>query len=141
MAVSYNKLWKLLIDKKMSAADLRRAAVIAPNTRNTRGRFSVLMKTHGPLLLCQYKNTVPMCSRWHKHAGTVLCVDENTWDRSFCVDTKITVPMCSRWRGGLPFRRLVKSPLLHCIIVNSVYNETVPWGGQPPHYDQGGRVK
>ncbi len=25
MAVSYNKLWKLLIDKKMSAADVRRA--------------------------------------------------------------------------------------------------------------------
>ena len=32
MAVSYNRLWKLLIDKKMSAADLRRAAAIAPNT-------------------------------------------------------------------------------------------------------------
>lgn len=32
MAVSYNKLWKLLIDKKMSKADLRRAAGIAPNT-------------------------------------------------------------------------------------------------------------
>lgn len=32
MEVSYNKLWKLLIDKKMSRADLRRAAQIAPNT-------------------------------------------------------------------------------------------------------------
>ena len=32
MAVSYNKLWKLLIDKKMSKADLRKAADIAPNT-------------------------------------------------------------------------------------------------------------
>ena len=32
MAVSYNKLWKLLIDRKMSKADLRRAAGIAPNT-------------------------------------------------------------------------------------------------------------
>ena len=32
MAVSYNGLWKLLIDKKMSKADLRRAAGIAPNT-------------------------------------------------------------------------------------------------------------
>jgi DNA-binding Xre family transcriptional regulator len=32
MAVSYNKLWKLLIDKKMSKADLRKAANIAPNT-------------------------------------------------------------------------------------------------------------
>ena len=32
MAISYNKLWKLLVDKKMSKADLRRAANIAPNT-------------------------------------------------------------------------------------------------------------
>ena len=32
MAVSYNKLWKLLIDKKMSRAELRRAASISPNT-------------------------------------------------------------------------------------------------------------
>ena len=32
MAVSYNKLWKILVDKKMSKADLRRAADIAPNT-------------------------------------------------------------------------------------------------------------
>ena len=32
MDVSYNKLWKLLIDRKMTRADLRRAAGIAPNT-------------------------------------------------------------------------------------------------------------
>lgn len=32
MAISYNKLWKLLVDKKMSKADLRRAAGVAPNT-------------------------------------------------------------------------------------------------------------
>ena len=32
MAVSYNKLWKLLVDKKMSKADLRKAADVAPNT-------------------------------------------------------------------------------------------------------------
>lgn len=32
MAVSYNKLWKLLIDKKMSKADLRKATDISPNT-------------------------------------------------------------------------------------------------------------
>ena len=32
MAVSYNKLWKLLIDKNMSVAEMRRAADIAPNT-------------------------------------------------------------------------------------------------------------
>ena len=32
MSISYNKLWKLLVDKKMSKAELRRAAGIAPNT-------------------------------------------------------------------------------------------------------------
>lgn len=32
MAISYNKMWKLLVDKKMSKADLRKAANIAPNT-------------------------------------------------------------------------------------------------------------
>ncbi|MDP4120826.1 MAG: helix-turn-helix transcriptional regulator [Bacillota bacterium] len=32
MIISYNKLWKLLIDKKMSKADLRKQADIAPNT-------------------------------------------------------------------------------------------------------------
>ena len=32
MGVSYNRLWKLLIDEKMSVADLRKTAEIAPNT-------------------------------------------------------------------------------------------------------------
>lgn len=32
MAVSYNKLWKLLIDKEMTASYLRKATDIAPNT-------------------------------------------------------------------------------------------------------------
>lgn len=32
MAISYNKLWKLLVDKKMSKATLRKQADIAPNT-------------------------------------------------------------------------------------------------------------
>ena len=32
MAVSYNKLWKLLVDKKMSKSDLSKKAEIAPNT-------------------------------------------------------------------------------------------------------------
>ena len=32
LSISYNRLWKLLIDKKMSKADLRRAAEISPNT-------------------------------------------------------------------------------------------------------------
>ena len=32
MAVSYNKLWKLLVDKKMSKADLRKISGVSPNT-------------------------------------------------------------------------------------------------------------
>ena len=32
LSISYNRLWKLLIDKKMSKADLRCAAEIPPNT-------------------------------------------------------------------------------------------------------------
>lgn len=32
MAISYNRLWKLLIDKKMTATELRKQADIAPNT-------------------------------------------------------------------------------------------------------------
>ncbi len=30
MAVSYKRLWKLLVDKKMSKSDLRKKAEIAP---------------------------------------------------------------------------------------------------------------
>ena len=49
MAISYNKLWKLLVDKKMSKADLRRAAGIAPNTmtklrRDEEVSMAVLLK-------------------------------------------------------------------------------------------------
>lgn len=32
MAVSYNKLWKLLVDKKMSKFDLRKIIEVSPNT-------------------------------------------------------------------------------------------------------------
>ncbi len=32
MTISYNRMWKLLVDRKMSKADLRKAAEIAPNT-------------------------------------------------------------------------------------------------------------
>ena len=53
MAVSYNKLWKLLVDKKMSKAYLRRAADLAPNTmtklrRNEEVALSVLLR------ICEY---------------------------------------------------------------------------------------
>ena len=49
MAVSYNKLWKLLIDKQMSKAELRHATGISHNTmtklnRNEEVTLSILIK-------------------------------------------------------------------------------------------------
>lgn len=32
MTISYNKLWKLLIDRKISSSELRKEIGIAPNT-------------------------------------------------------------------------------------------------------------
>ena len=50
MAVSYKKLWKLLIDGNMSKADLRRAAGIAPNTMTKLNRDEeVTLETLGKI--------------------------------------------------------------------------------------------
>ena len=38
MKVSYNKLWKLLIDKKMNKKELQEAAKMSPNTMAKMGR-------------------------------------------------------------------------------------------------------
>lgn len=53
ISISYNRLWKLLVDKKMSKADLRRAAEISPNTmtklrRDEEVSMSVLKR------ICEY---------------------------------------------------------------------------------------
>ena len=45
MAVSYNRLWKLLVDKKMSKADLRKAAGLAPNTMTKLRRDELVAMT------------------------------------------------------------------------------------------------
>ena len=42
MAVQYNKLWKLLIDRKMSKSDLRKQADISPNTMTKLNRDEVV---------------------------------------------------------------------------------------------------
>ena len=50
MVISYNKLWKLLIDRKMSKVDLRRAAGIAPNTMTKLNRDEeVTLETLGKI--------------------------------------------------------------------------------------------
>ena len=55
IAISNDKLWKLLIDRKMSKADLRKATGIAPNTmtklrRDEEVTLTVLGK------ICKYLN-------------------------------------------------------------------------------------
>ena len=42
MAVRYNKLWKLLIDRKMSRSELRKKAVISPNTMTKLNRDEIV---------------------------------------------------------------------------------------------------
>ena len=44
MAISYNRMWKLLVDKKMSKADLRKAADIAVQLPKTGDGLSVRPK-------------------------------------------------------------------------------------------------
>lgn len=49
MAVSYNKLWKLLIDKQMNKSDLRKATQMSPNSlaklgKNETVSLDVLMR-------------------------------------------------------------------------------------------------
>ena len=53
--ISYNKLWKILVDKKLSKADLRKAIGAAPNTltklrRDEEVSMSVLIR------ICEYLN-------------------------------------------------------------------------------------
>lgn len=54
MKISYNKLWKLLVDRKMSKADLRKAVKMSPNTMTKMRRdqeisMSILLKIGGYL--------------------------------------------------------------------------------------------
>lgn len=62
ITISYNKLWKLLIDRKMSKADLRRAADISPNTltrlsRDEEVSLSILKK----ICFCLQVNIGDIC--------------------------------------------------------------------------------
>ena len=62
MAISYNRMWKLLVDKKMSKADLRKAADIAPNTmtklrRDEPVNLAILGRICG-VLSCDYGDLI-----------------------------------------------------------------------------------
>ena len=54
MAVSYDRLWKLLIDKKMSKVELRKKADIAPNTLTKLNRDEEVSMT----ILCKISTNI-----------------------------------------------------------------------------------
>jgi len=54
MAISYNKLWKLLIDKKISKAELRKTIGISPNTMTKLNRDEEVTLS----ILCKICNTL-----------------------------------------------------------------------------------
>ena len=55
MAISYKKLWKLLIDKDMTAAQLRERTGIAPNTM-TKLRRDEEVSMAVPIKICTALN-------------------------------------------------------------------------------------
>ena len=54
MATSYNKLWKLLVDKKMSKADLRKASGVSPNTMTKLRRDEPVMRMDRMVLMLSH---------------------------------------------------------------------------------------
>ena len=42
MAISYDKLWKLLIDKKLKKTDLKSIALLSPNTLAKLGKNEIV---------------------------------------------------------------------------------------------------
>ena len=67
MLVSYNKLWKILIDKNMSKTDLIKAAKISTNAmaklgKNEEVRVGVLVKICA-VLDCTIDDIVDICSK------------------------------------------------------------------------------
>ena len=62
MAISYNKLCKLLIDKKISKAELRKAIGISPNTMTKLSRDEEVTLT----VLCR------ICEVLHSDIGDIV---------------------------------------------------------------------
>ena len=54
MAISYNRLWKLLIDKRMSKVELRKETGISPNTMTKLNRDEEVTLT----VLCKICETL-----------------------------------------------------------------------------------
>ena len=68
MAVSYKRLWKLLVDKEMSKSDLRKKAEIAPNTmtklrRDEEVSLTILSKICKTLHGVRFPDHLQKCGR------------------------------------------------------------------------------
>ena len=66
MAISYSKMWKLLIDKNISMADLRKIANIAPNAmtklrRNETVNLAILSRACA-VLQCDFGDIIEYIS-------------------------------------------------------------------------------
>ena len=72
MAVSYKRLWKLLVDKEMSKSDLRKKAEIAPNTMTKLRRDEEVSLT----ILCK------ICKTLNADFGDIVeyVPDAEIWD-------------------------------------------------------------
>ena len=71
MAVSYNKLWKLLVDKKMSKSDLRKKAEIAPNTMTKLRRDEEVSLTKVIDVVCKIRDEVSFAGTDSVMHGTI----------------------------------------------------------------------
>ena len=71
MAVSYNKLWKLLVDKKMSKSDLRKKAEIAPNTMTKLRRDEEVSLTKVIDVVCKIIDEVSFAGTASVMHGTI----------------------------------------------------------------------
>lgn len=84
MAVSYNKLWKLLVDKKMSKSDLRKKAEIAPNTMTKLRRdeeVSLTILTKSAKLYMQTLGILWSMYRMQKY-GICIMRTESFWEKN-----------------------------------------------------------
>lgn len=82
MAVTYNKLWKILIDKKMSRADLGKAAEIAPNILTKMHRdepvhlniIGRILGKKGILLNISYMEIIDKIMTYEKILRNICCI-------------------------------------------------------------------
>ena len=111
MAVSYNKLWKLLVDKKMSKADLRKASGVSPNTMTKLRRdepvmLSVLDKICKTLDV-NYGDIVDyIADEEGREVPGAAVLDEPTVERALQEEPPVTVVGDLRWHLHPPFHRV-----------------------------------